>query len=137
MPRTFETIIHWGDCDEQGVVFYPRYFYWMDCAYHGLLRRNGLSLRKLRSQFGVIGNPLVKATATFLAPASSEQRLSIESEVSRWGTTSFEITHQGSSDNGRLFEGVETRVWLLPGDGAPRPGVIPAEFRAALSGSAK
>ena len=132
MPPALETIIHWGDCDEQGVVFYPHYFYWMDCAYHGLLRRSGLSLRMLRSQFGVIGTPLVKATATFLASATSEQRLSIEAEVSRWGTTSFDIAYRGSCEDRPVFEGSETRVWLLPGDTAPRPGVVPSEFRAAL-----
>src|SRR6266511_3451008 len=98
MPPTLETIIHWGDCDEQGVVFYPRYFYWMDCAYHGLLRRSGFNMRRLRSEFGLIGTPLVKATATFLASATSEQRLSIDAEVTRWGTTSFELAYRGSSD---------------------------------------
>jgi acyl-CoA thioesterase FadM len=132
MPPALETMIHWGDCDEQGVVFYPRYFYWMDCAYHGLLRPTGLTLRKLRSQFGVIGTPLVKATATFLASATSEQVLGIEAAVSRWGTTSFDVAYRGSCDGRPVFEGLETRVWLVPGDGAPCPGAIPDEFRAAL-----
>lgn len=133
MPPALETIINWGDCDEQGIVFYPRYFYWMDCAYQGLLRRSGLSLRKLRSEFGVVGTPLVKATATFFASATSEQRLSVEAEVARWGNTSFEIAYRGASENAPIFEGLEIRVWLKPGDAGPRPGAIPAAIRDALS----
>ena len=30
---TFEVRIVWGDCDEQGIVFYPTFFYWMDSTF--------------------------------------------------------------------------------------------------------
>jgi acyl-CoA thioesterase FadM len=31
---SFETrfMIEWEDCDENGIVFYPNYFYWLDCT---------------------------------------------------------------------------------------------------------
>jgi acyl-CoA thioesterase FadM len=56
MRRVLETMIEWGDRDDQGIVFYPRYFYRMDCAYQGLLRRSGLSQRELRSELGAFGD---------------------------------------------------------------------------------
>jgi len=133
MQVGLETIIQWGDCDEQGIVFYPRYFYWMDCAFHGLLRNSGLNARKLRSQFGVLGTPLVKATATFAAPASYDQRLTVETDVARWGNSSFEIAYQGLSDGVKIFEGNETRVWLVPSRDKAQGALIPEEFRAAVA----
>ena len=48
MKSQFEVRIVWGDCDEQGIVFYPKYFYWMDSAFQGLLRDAGQSLRTMR-----------------------------------------------------------------------------------------
>jgi len=41
MASQLDVRIVWGDCDEQGIVFYPRYFYWMDSAFQALLRDAG------------------------------------------------------------------------------------------------
>ncbi len=133
MRVVLETIVQWGDCDEQGIVFYPRYFYWMDCAFHGLLRSTGTNQRRLREQFGILGTPLVKATATFAAPISYDQKLIVETDVARWGTSSFELAYRGLSDGTNVFEGRETRVWLLPGRDKAQGAPIPEEFRAALA----
>ena len=108
MQVFLDTMIQWGDCDEQGIVFYPRYFYWMDCAFHGLLRSVGLNQRKLRDKFGVLGTPLVKATATFASPATYDQRLAVEAKVMKWGGGSFEVAYRGLSDGRTIFEGNES-----------------------------
>ena len=42
--------VEWGDCDEAGIVYYPRYFYWMDCAFHRFLLARGLSYRQAEYQ---------------------------------------------------------------------------------------
>ena len=44
--------VEWGDCDEAGIVYYPRYFYWMDSAFHRLLRARDLSYRAFKQRFG-------------------------------------------------------------------------------------
>jgi 4-hydroxybenzoyl-CoA thioesterase len=137
MQVVFETIIQWGDCDEQGIVFYPRYFYWMDCAFHGLLRNIGLNQRKLRERFGILGTPLVNATAAFAAPASYDQKLAVEAEIARWGGSSFEVAYRGLSEGMKIFEGNETRVWLVPGRDKAQGGPIPEEFRSALFGASR
>lgn len=135
MQVFLETMIQWGDCDEQGIVFYPRYFYWMDCAFHGLLRSVGLNQRKLRDKFGVLGTPLVKATATFASPATYDQRLAVEAEVMKWGARSFEVAYRGLSDGRTIFEGNEVRVWLVQGHDKAQSAPIPEEFRAAVDGA--
>jgi len=73
MFRT-EFIIEWGDCDEAGVVFYPNYFYWLDCTFQRLLRDRGLSQRELMRRFGVV-TPLVDAGAKFRGPAKYDDGL--------------------------------------------------------------
>jgi 4-hydroxybenzoyl-CoA thioesterase len=101
MQVVLDTIIQWGDCDEQGIVFYP---------------------------------PLVKATATFAAPASYDQRLAVEAEITRWGGSSFEVAYTGPSDGVTIFDGNEVRVWLVPGHDKAHAAAVPEEFRSALSG---
>ena len=132
MTPTLETMIQFGDCDEAGIVFYPRYFYWMDCAYQGLVRRHGWNQRRLRNQFGMAGTPLVRATANFLAPASYDDELVVSAGIARWGNSSFEIGYKGVIRARPVFEGWETRVWLVQTGGKPRAGAVPDDFRKAL-----
>lgn len=127
-----KTMVQWGDCDEQGIVFYPRYFYWMDCGFQGMLRACDLSLRKLRTRFGILGIPLVKADASFAAPISYDDELLVEAEISRWGNSSFQVGYNGTSNGRVIFQGNETRVWLSTGKNGPNPTVIPDEFRTTL-----
>ena len=69
--------IEWGDCDEAGIVFYPNYFYWLDCAFQRLLRARGLSQRELRKRFGAV-TPIVQAHCDFKAPARYDDVLDID-----------------------------------------------------------
>lgn len=36
--------VGWGDCDPAGIVFYPRFYVWMDTVSHVLAREMGASL---------------------------------------------------------------------------------------------
>jgi YbgC/YbaW family acyl-CoA thioester hydrolase len=134
MPPTLDVQIAWGDCDEQGIVYYPNYFYWMDSAFQALLRKAGLSLRVIREKFGAIGIPLVEAKARFHAAATHEDALTIDAAVSHWGRTSFRVDYRAFRNHELVFEGVEARVWAVKtGENAIAPAPIPAEFRDALS----
>ena len=129
-----ETTIEWGDCDDAGIVFYPRYFYWMDCAYQKFLRLRGLNQRRLRAEFGACGTPLVSASADFRAPATYDQSLAVDVIVAEWGRTSFRLVYRGLSDGTLIFEGQETRVWAVPREGSGiRLSPIPPEIQLALS----
>ena len=137
MTPTLETIIQYGDCDEVGIVFYPRYFYWMDSAFQGLLRTQGLSQRKLRAMFGTAGTPLVKSTANFISTATYEDVLTVSAGIARWGNSSFEIAYRGSVGGRPVFEGAETRVWLVPTGAKPKAGAVPSwTYGGRAAGSA-
>src|SRR5258707_8515911 len=97
MFRT-EFIIEWGDCDEAGVVFYPNYFYWLDCTFQRLLRDRGLSQRELMRRFGVV-TPLLDAGARFRRPATYDHTLQIEAVVESWEAKRFRIAYKLSVDD--------------------------------------
>lgn len=134
MASHFEVRIVWGDCDEQGIVFYPRYFYWMDSAFQALLRDAGQTLRVLREELGVVGIPIVEADARFFASATHEEILRIEAEIGHWGEKSLRAEYRGFCGTKPIFKGFEARVWLgRANDGRPAAVPIPAAFRNAFA----
>ena len=136
MGSQLDVRIVWGDCDEQGIVFYPKYFYWMDSAFQALLRNAGQSLRAMREGYGIVGIPIVEANARFLASATHEEVLSIEAEIRHWGETSLRVEYKGFCGDRQIFEGFEARVWLGRGsNGRPAAATIPEAFKKAFAAS--
>ena len=136
MGSQLDVRIVWGDCDEQGIVFYPKYFYWMDSAFQALLRDAGQSLRTMREGYGIVGIPIVEASAHFLASATHEEILSIEAEIRHWGETSLRAEYKGFCGDRPIFEGFEARVWLGRGsNGRPAAATIPEAFKKAFAAS--
>jgi 4-hydroxybenzoyl-CoA thioesterase len=130
---TFETRIVWGDCDEQGIVFYPTFFYWMDSAFQSLLRDGGLNMRELRESGEIVGLPIVQADARFMSSASYEDVLRIEANIAHWGGKSFRVEYRGFVEDRAIFEGFEVRVYLTKGaDGRPVGAQVSDRFKAAL-----
>jgi 4-hydroxybenzoyl-CoA thioesterase len=131
-----EVRIVWGDCDEQGIVFYPKYFYWMDSAFQALLRDAGQSVRSMREGFDIVGIPIVEANARFLASATHEEILRIEAGIRHWGTTSLRAEYKGFCGDRPIFEGYEARVWLgRASNGRPAAVTIPEAFKNAFAAS--
>src|SRR5258708_32521581 len=107
----FKTVItvEWGDCDEAGVVFYPNYFYWLDCAFQRLLRRQGLSQRELRRRFGAV-TPIVQAHCDFKEPARYDAQLEIEGNVPAESERKFRVDYQLVSSGTTVGVGYEVRA---------------------------
>jgi 4-hydroxybenzoyl-CoA thioesterase len=136
MVSQFEVRIVWGDCDEQGIVFYPKYFYWMDSAFQALLRDAGQSVRAMREGFGIVGIPIVEANARFFSSATHEEILRIEAGIRHWGKTSLRAEYKGFCGDKPIFEGFEARVWLgRASNGQPAPAPIPEAFKNAFAAS--
>ena len=94
-----------GRLPRKGIVFYPKYFYWMDSAFQTLLRDAGQSVRAIREGFGIVGIPIVEANAV---PRVGDPRrnLRIEAEIRHWGETSCVPSTRHSAATGRS-SGVE------------------------------
>jgi len=133
MPATSENLIAWGDCDAAGIVYYPKYFHFMDVAFQALLRKAGFNHRLLLQQFGA-RVPLIDVSAKFVAPATFDDRVTVDAKIVHWGTKSFRVSYQGSREGAPVFEGFEVRVWAtIDKDGTIKTAAIAPQFIAALS----
>jgi YbgC/YbaW family acyl-CoA thioester hydrolase len=130
----FETAftIEWGDCDEAGIVFYPNYFYWLDCTYQRWLRTHGLSQRELRHRFKSV-TPLVDVGAQFVGPARYDDELWIRAEVTEWRERRFRIDYKLSVRGKPVATGFEQRAWAaLQDTGELRGSNVPPEFKELM-----
>jgi 4-hydroxybenzoyl-CoA thioesterase len=136
MPVASENLIAWGDCDSAGIVYYPKYFYFIDVAFQAMLHKAGLDHRILVEKYGV-RVPIIDASAKFLAPATFDDRLVVTPDIAHWGTKSFRVSYRGMRDGMPIFEGSEVRVWaMIAADGTIKTAAIAPEFKAALAAAA-
>jgi acyl-CoA thioester hydrolase len=133
----FETsfTIEWGDCDEAGIVFYPNYFYWLDCTFQQFLRARGLSQRDLRKRFGAV-TPIVQAHADFMAPARYDDVLGIKTSVGMEGERRFKVDYHFGCGGRIIGTGYEIRAWaLVADDGSIKGAPVDAAFMSILNGA--
>jgi len=130
--------IEWGDCDPAGIVFYPRYFAMFDASTSYLFKAAlGYSKFEMLRRFEIIGYPMVDTGAKFFIPSKFGDVITIETRVSAFRRSSFDVAHRVLREDGQLaIEARETRVWAArhPDDPERIKGVaIPDEIVARLS----
>jgi 4-hydroxybenzoyl-CoA thioesterase len=128
--------VEFGDCDPAQIVFYPNFFRWMDAAALHFFRAAGVPLwRDYEAQTGILGTPLVDATARFLRPASYGDVIDVETTIAEWRGRSFVMAHVIRRGDTVLVEGREVRVFARrhPDDPSRIQAVdVPAAIRASL-----
>ena len=130
--------IEWGQCDPAGIVFYPQYLIMFDTSTGWLFERIGLSPSAMRKKYGIVGMPVVEVGARFVMPCHFDADVSVESEVSEWGRSSFTVRHRILKAGELALDGFEKRVWAAPHPdraGAVKAQAVPAEIIACLSDS--
>lgn len=131
-----EVTVEWGDCDPAGIVYYPSYFRWCDQASHRLLAIAGITENVTPGGWKG-GTPLVAAECSFKRASQPGEKLVVESHVSRFGRSSFTISHVFRDASGQVAaEGAETRIWAKKeGDASSLKAVpIPEDVRKRLGG---
>jgi len=104
--------VEWGDCDPARIVFYPNYFRWMDAASLRYFRAVGVPpWHEFEAQSGILGTPLVDASARFVRPASYGDAIDIDTVVDEWRRKSFVMSHIIRRSGDVLVEGREVRVF--------------------------
>ena len=129
--------VMWGDCDAASVVFYPRYYEWFDACTHALLNAAGLDHRTLRQTHGLLGTPLIQASAKFMSPSTYGDVIDAESHISKIVDRGFTVSHRFTVGGRVIVEGEEVRVWAKATGDAARPmkTVDPGpEIRAIIEG---
>lgn len=120
-----ELRIEWGDCDPASIVFHPRFIAMFDASTHELFHRAlGMNKPAWRMAFNVMGTPIVDLRARFLRPVTYGDDVVIESQVTAWGTSSFNVAHRLSKGEQLCVEAAGTRIWTATDP--TRPGGIKA-----------
>jgi 4-hydroxybenzoyl-CoA thioesterase len=131
--------VGWGDCDPAGIVFYPRFYAWMDNVSHVLARQMGIP-REAMIPPGVdmLGFPVVGTQAEYVAPARMDDILEVRTWVSRIGRTSLSLRHEivrieADAAVTLLVHGREDRVFVSHGLDGLRPRELTPGMRQALA----
>ncbi len=128
--------IEWGDCDPANIVFYPRYFAWFDASTAHHFAAAGLPKPELVVRYGVVGFPMVDTRARFLVPSSYGDEVVIETAITEFGRSSFQVHHRLLRGETLAVEGFEKRVLVrrrADGEGiesCPIPEEVVARFEA-------
>jgi 4-hydroxybenzoyl-CoA thioesterase len=137
LVSTYEVTVEWGDCDPAGIVYYPAYFRWSDQATYRLFLKAGLTRDDTRGGQWKEGTPLVAAECSFKRASQTGEKLLVESHVSRFGRSSFTISHTFRDASGEIAaQGSETRIWARKeGDVRSLKSVpIPEDVKKKLGG---
>lgn len=131
MTRT----IVWGDCDPANIVFYPNYFVWFNAAAEHHFAQAGLPKPELIKRYGVVGFPMVDTRASFHVPSTHGDVVTIETKITRFGRSSFDIEHRLLRGETLGVEGFEKRVLVGRDAGTDRikSVAIPDEVKAIFS----
>ena len=112
LSHRHEVTVEWGDCDPAGIVYYPARFRWCDRATYRLVLAAGITRDDPRGGQWKEGTLLVAAECSFRRASQTGEKLSVESHVSRFGHSSFTVSHVFRDASGEIAaEGKETRIW--------------------------
>lgn len=110
--HTTEFTVEFGDCDPARIVFYPNFFRWMDAAARHFFAAAGVpAWHETEDGDGIIGTPLVDASAHFERPATYGDRLTVETSIDEWRGRSFVMRHVVKRGDTLLVDGREVRVF--------------------------
>ncbi|MBT8457428.1 MAG: acyl-CoA thioesterase [Rhodobacteraceae bacterium] len=107
-----DVFIEWGDCDPAGIVYYPRYFVFFDNATVSLFAAAGLPKHEMVKAYDIVGFPMVDTGARFSIPSKWGETITIESRISKWKRSSFDVAHRVLKGEDVAIEAWETRVWV-------------------------
>ncbi|MDP6897189.1 MAG: acyl-CoA thioesterase, partial [Rhodospirillales bacterium] len=108
------------------------YFRWFDTSTSYHFATAGLPKRELIRRYNVVGFPMVDTSAKFHEPSKHGDVVTIETEIMRFGRSSFDIEHRLLRGETLAVEGFEKRVLAQKkedGDGI-RSIAIPQEVIA-------
>jgi YbgC/YbaW family acyl-CoA thioester hydrolase len=133
-----ERRIMWGDLDALGIVFYPRYYEWIDASGHLFFESIGLCLGQLWETRQILFG-LVETACRYSRPGRYHQRIEIVTEIDALSGKTIKLRHaiQIAGGGELLLTGFETRICMNVKDpqnirAIPIPDDIYAVLKTAL-----
>ena len=131
--------VGWGDCDPAGIVFYPRFYAWMDTVSHVLAREMGIPREAMIPPGSdMLGFPVVGTQAQYLAPARMDDVLEVRTWVARVGRSSLSLRHEilrieADGTETPIAHGREDRVFIAHGPQGLQSRELTLRMREALA----
>jgi 4-hydroxybenzoyl-CoA thioesterase len=131
--------VGWGDCDPAGIVFYPRFYAWMDMVSHVLAREMGIPRESMIPPgTHLLGFPVVGTQADFITPARMDDVLEVRTWVARVGRSSLSLRHEiirieADGAQTLVARGREDRVFIVQVPAGLRARQLTPAMRAALA----
>lgn len=120
LTNQYKWRVTWGQCDPAGIVYYPRYFEIFDNATTALFEHAlGMTKFEFLKANNAVGYPMVDTHAKFAAPTKFGDDVVVETQVVKFGKSSFDILHKLKKGNQLCVECTETRVWVGRDAGDP------------------
>ena len=126
-------LVEWGDCDPAGIIFYPRYYHFMDSVFQEFAAARGFSQRSLREEHGLVGTPLVDTGCRFLSPLTHGDLATVDLSLEHVGGSSIRLGYVFSLAGKVAAQGFEVRVFAREREGKVEKTAVPPEIRAALT----
>ena len=99
------------DTDMDGLVFYPRYFYWFDRATRAFLKSIGLNHNQLWSQYHYT-QPVTECGCQFIHPLRYDHSIRITTSVTEVHEQYFRLQHIIHNGDLLVGSGYEVRAWV-------------------------
>lgn len=111
--ETMRRRITWGDLDSLGIVFYPRYYEWIDEASHVFFDKIGLNLGRLLRERSIIF-ALLETGCRYLRPGRYHDEIEIITGLTELRDKTFTMRHEiRLSESGDLLvEAYEKRICI-------------------------
>ena len=126
--------IMWGDLDSLGIVFYPRYYEWIDACGHLFFESIGLRLGDLWKERGLLFG-LVETSCRYRRPGRYHDEIEIVTTVKEMKSKTLLLKHliRRAGGGELMVEGYENRVCLDCSDTGQFHAVrIPEEIAGVL-----
>jgi len=130
-----ERTIMWGDLDSLGVVFYPRYYEWIDASAHLFFESINLTMGNLWCYKGILFG-LAETSCRYFKPGKYHQIIRIITGIDSLEEKIVVLKHiilDSKDDNMLLVEGFEKRICMDVSDPKnPKAINIPKDIYSLL-----
>jgi YbgC/YbaW family acyl-CoA thioester hydrolase len=109
--------IGWGDLDPLGIVFYPRYYAWMDECGHLFFKTAGIPCEVMWQERGIVFG-LVETGSRYFKAGRYHQNIRIITRITSLDSKTLTFSHvvQDAEDGSRMVEGTEKRICMDASD---------------------
>ena len=113
IQNKIEKQIMWGDLDSLGIVFYPRYYEWMDGCSHLFFEKISREWVELCKSCQVMFG-LRKTSCEYFIPGRYHQKMIITTQIETLEKKTVTLKHiiTNKSNNRIMVRGIEKRVCL-------------------------